>query len=640
MAKQLVNVGSVPNDNTGDPLRDAFIKINENFDEVYQGIELLDPPQNGFTGPVYYTPVGGLTVEVIWPSYYIGGVLYPAGQDQITLDAADPTFNRFDSIIVDDNGLNKITGVPSSNPEQPILDFNTQLLVTFIFVEAAQTDLTVSDVNIYDENTGPFVVSSNNGTVNPDSTTGPFTGTKVLDVGAFNNTHYIDFTDSVNLYKRTDYDQLRLFIWLKNEFTNTTFLRFTFFNDATQVSTTVDVSNGQYNFNRQTINTWQTIVIPTAVFAFSSNDFNRVRITFNGSNTLGFRLDYFLIQAGVPSLSPLQNTLGTIVTDSGFATVDQPGDTFSMVGANGLQVSAVDKEITVTQKDQVIPFADLASFPLTGSVGVLYIAQDTNFLYRWDGSVYVPVGVDGAVESVTGDGVDNTDPLNPVLSWPTASDIGAITSVPSLSVVGRYDIDTSGTSAPAGTANIRYNNATQISATELYVNIVTDGGIDVDLVLSLLAQGSALVIQDRDDHLNYQLWEISGTPSFASSTWTFPVTLRNSGGIGTTGFANNFKVFLAALNAGGGGGGGGHVIIDENGSPVAQQPNLKFERMIVTDDNPNTQTIVTRPADTFVGTSPPSNPVEGDIWTDSTDTIWKTYIYYDSYWIEKTGSGG
>ena len=35
MAKQTVNLGSSANDGTGDPLRTAFTKINENFDELY-----------------------------------------------------------------------------------------------------------------------------------------------------------------------------------------------------------------------------------------------------------------------------------------------------------------------------------------------------------------------------------------------------------------------------------------------------------------------------------------------------------------------------------------------------------------------------------------------------------------------------
>lgn len=35
MAQQQIDVGTVANDGTGDPLRDAFIKCNDNFDELY-----------------------------------------------------------------------------------------------------------------------------------------------------------------------------------------------------------------------------------------------------------------------------------------------------------------------------------------------------------------------------------------------------------------------------------------------------------------------------------------------------------------------------------------------------------------------------------------------------------------------------
>ena len=35
MAKQTINIGSAANDGTGDPLRTAFDKINDNFQELY-----------------------------------------------------------------------------------------------------------------------------------------------------------------------------------------------------------------------------------------------------------------------------------------------------------------------------------------------------------------------------------------------------------------------------------------------------------------------------------------------------------------------------------------------------------------------------------------------------------------------------
>jgi len=41
MAKQVINIGAAPNDNSGDPLRDAFIKTNDNFTELY-GSQLTD----------------------------------------------------------------------------------------------------------------------------------------------------------------------------------------------------------------------------------------------------------------------------------------------------------------------------------------------------------------------------------------------------------------------------------------------------------------------------------------------------------------------------------------------------------------------------------------------------------------------
>jgi len=35
MAKQVINIGTVANDGTGDPLRTAFDKVNDNFTELY-----------------------------------------------------------------------------------------------------------------------------------------------------------------------------------------------------------------------------------------------------------------------------------------------------------------------------------------------------------------------------------------------------------------------------------------------------------------------------------------------------------------------------------------------------------------------------------------------------------------------------
>jgi hypothetical protein len=51
--------------------------------------------------------------------------------------------------------------------------------------------------------------------------------------------------------------------------------------------------------------------------------------------------------------------------------------------------------------DDVLEYANLASFPATGTSGKIFVALDTNKTYRWSGSAYVYI-TSGAVDSVAG----------------------------------------------------------------------------------------------------------------------------------------------------------------------------------------------------------------------------------------------
>jgi hypothetical protein len=59
MAKLNINIGSTANDKSGDPLRTAFNKINQNFTELYNQI----PSQTGNNGKVLTT--NGTTISWI-----------------------------------------------------------------------------------------------------------------------------------------------------------------------------------------------------------------------------------------------------------------------------------------------------------------------------------------------------------------------------------------------------------------------------------------------------------------------------------------------------------------------------------------------------------------------------------------------
>lgn len=51
--------------------------------------------------------------------------------------------------------------------------------------------------------------------------------------------------------------------------------------------------------------------------------------------------------------------------------------------------------------DDALEFADLAAFPVTGESGIIYLAIDTNLIYRWTGSIYVLIGDGTSVDVAT-----------------------------------------------------------------------------------------------------------------------------------------------------------------------------------------------------------------------------------------------
>jgi len=53
MAREVINVGTVPNDGLGDPIRTAYIKCNNNFGELYSRVQTTPPTSSvGAAGDV------------------------------------------------------------------------------------------------------------------------------------------------------------------------------------------------------------------------------------------------------------------------------------------------------------------------------------------------------------------------------------------------------------------------------------------------------------------------------------------------------------------------------------------------------------------------------------------------------------
>ena len=92
MPQQIINVGAAANDGTGDPLRDAYIKCNNNFTELYLSngsvTSVSVVPANGITGTVANpntTPAITLALGAITPTTVNGVQFIGASSPKLTV---------------------------------------------------------------------------------------------------------------------------------------------------------------------------------------------------------------------------------------------------------------------------------------------------------------------------------------------------------------------------------------------------------------------------------------------------------------------------------------------------------------------------------------------------------------------------
>ena len=111
----------------------------------------------------------------------------------------------------------------------------------------------------------------------------------------------------------------------------------------------------------------------------------------------------------------------------------------------------------------------------------------------------------------------------------------------------RYNARTNSRTPPPSATQIMWNNATQISSTELYISHLTIGNIDIDVFLALITVGDTLIIQDQNDSNNYQSWTVSGTPTIIPNNYvSVPVTYVNGG----YSFSSGHDIILVSISIG------------------------------------------------------------------------------------------
>lgn len=103
---------------------------------------------------------------------------------------------------------------------------------------------------------------------------------------------------------------------------------------------------------------------------------------------------------------------------------------------------------------------------------------------------------------------------------------------------------------PPSSGRVKYNNAIQISSTELYVSLTPQSGIDATIILQYFTVGTTFYLQDANDPLNFQIWITNAIPSLNPTYATIYVNLVSSGGTGASNFPNNHAIYLVNVNEG------------------------------------------------------------------------------------------
>lgn len=230
--------------------------------------------------------------------------------------------------------------------------------------------------------------------------------------------------------------------------------------------------------------------------------------------------------AGASAAAPVQSVAGRTGTvtlskvDVGLAQVDNTSDADKPIStatqtalnakidasregqANGIATLDNAGKVPASQLpsyvDDVLEFANLAAFPVSGETGKIYVALDTNICYRWSGSAYVQI-TSGAVASVNGQtgvvvltksdvglgNVDNTSDANKPVSTATQTALNL-----------KEDVSNKSTDVALGSSDTLYPSQ---KAVKTYVDSFVASSSPVS---SVNGQTGAVVLNSQD--LNHE----------------------------------------------------------------------------------------------------------------------------------------
>ena len=382
-----ININSI----TGDSLEKITTTLSDNTIEVgvnepkltlwplvVNGNRLLD-------GSVSY--VSGLTFDVSLLNYVIDGNIYKTlSTSQVILNSGDTSFDRIDVIYADISGnTGVLTGTPSSNPEKPIVDSNTQVEVTFVSVPTTASTPTINTELIYDEKVGlptewNFLRFGNQTfRISGDSTAQSYSGSKSISVsglttsgGNYSNGFILSSTTATDT---TQFATLQFAIRNMSGNSTNTYILIQFLGQTGNVLNGSNVwiyggtPNGQYiNYNSTNTSLWQPISIP--LWRFYLNNTNVYGIKFSylvGSTVARHYIDKVELVEGLSTSPPTNNWLSIKGDSSTTISAPSPNATLTISGGTNIGSSVLGTSTIVLNLDNNINLNSVTATTITAT---------------------------------------------------------------------------------------------------------------------------------------------------------------------------------------------------------------------------------------------------------------------------------
>lgn len=265
------------------------------------GVYVPNQVQNGVIDGGIRTWISGYSYTISDVLYAIGGVIYFAEETDVTLDNADPTNDRIDLIVANnDNTVSVITGVPATDPAIPSYDPLTQLPLGFVIVKANTTEPNPLPTQEYIYlNNAEWVTSSSTDRINAASTTNPFSPPLDIEFTAARGNDSITFSDPTPPTNMADFSVLTMKIRSKASWAATSRIVLRFFYQGVAVGAPVSIGNGNFGFTSSNTTGYQTVSIQKQLFGNLTNvDALFLTVVAVSTQTIGLYIDDIQLQGG------------------------------------------------------------------------------------------------------------------------------------------------------------------------------------------------------------------------------------------------------------------------------------------------------------------------------------------------------